>query len=85
MAKKAILTLGLVGTLLISACSNETTVEDDSPVVDVNDVTITESEFVETLKQRHGDEVLRDMIQTHVLNQKADELNITNEDIEEEF
>ncbi|WP_018924215.1 peptidylprolyl isomerase [Salsuginibacillus kocurii] len=54
-------------------------------IAEVGDLTLTEDEFNEELRDRHGSQVLNDLVQTLVLRDKADEMDISDEEVEEEL
>ncbi|WP_026700456.1 foldase protein PrsA [Salibacterium aidingense] len=83
--KKLLLTAGWVtGLLVISACSGEET-GNESTIVNVNETSITEAEFVAALKDRYGEQILNEMVQKTIFNDQADQLNIDSDQVEEEF
>ncbi|MFK3938600.1 peptidylprolyl isomerase [Alkalihalobacillus sp. NPDC078783] len=83
MKKIIVAIAGLASIAVFSACNNEAAPED--AVVKVNGTDITEAEFVESLKETAGEQNLLSLIQLQLLNDKADEMGITDEDIDQEI
>ncbi|MFB4161810.1 peptidylprolyl isomerase [Geomicrobium sp. JSM 1781026] len=92
MNKKHII-LALSLTLVLAACNDDETDENDSAasvdegneVATVNDVSITEGEFVDYMKNEYGEMAFNQMIQSYVFDQAADELGIGEEEIQSEM
>ncbi len=84
MNKKNFLALSLAGAVVLSGCTGGDAT-DETAVVDVGGYTVTEGEFVSELKDKHGANVLREMVQRRILLQEASALNITEEEITEEL
>ncbi|MDT8862027.1 peptidylprolyl isomerase [Alkalihalobacillus sp. MEB130] len=85
MKKRMIAAFGLACMVTLAACNNEETAADDTPVVVIDGFEISESEFVDELKTKHGDAVLQEMIQNYVLDQAIETVDIPEEKIEEEL
>ena len=83
MKRKLFLLLGLVGAITIAGCAEAQT--DDAAVVTINNEAVTEAEFVAELRDRHGETVLRELVQRRLLQQEAEGLNITEEEVTEEI
>lgn len=83
MKSKLILTSVLSGVLLLSACSNDAT--QGNAIAEVNNHIISEEEFIAELKDRHGEQLLGELIQKRLLQDEANALNITEEDVENEL
>lgn len=81
--KKGIFIASISTLLLISACNDAP--EGGKEIVQVNDTAITEEQFVAELKDRVGQPILNEMVRNILLENKAEELGITDEDVEEEF
>lgn len=83
MKKTIVAIAGLASIAVFSACNNEAAPED--AVVTVNGTDITEAEFIESLKETAGEQNLLSLIQLQLLNDKADEIGITEEEIDQEI
>ncbi|MBU8905448.1 peptidylprolyl isomerase [Desertibacillus haloalkaliphilus] len=84
MSKRLLFTLGIAGMVALSACNTNEASEGDA-IVEMNDMVITEAEFVSELKEKYGETVLSEMVQTQLLRSEADALNITEADINDEL
>lgn len=84
MKKRLIAVISLACMTALAACNNDAA-SDNSTVATVNGTEITESEFVDTLKQRYGKDTLEEMIQRTVLNEAGEDVEVTDEEIEEEL
>ncbi|GGN60654.1 peptidylprolyl isomerase [Oceanobacillus indicireducens] len=78
MKKFAIAALFTVGVITLSACSGD----DSETVVETSAGNVTKDEFYEELKDRYGEEVLRELVTVKVLEDKYE---VTDEMIEEEI
>lgn len=78
MKKLAIAALVTAGVLSLSACSSN----DSETVVETNAGDITKEEFYEELKDRYGEEVLRELVTVKVLEDKYE---VTDEMVEKEI
>ncbi|MDA3128585.1 peptidylprolyl isomerase [Aliibacillus thermotolerans] len=83
--KKQILIASIGTIFLMSACNDSDSSENGKEIVQINNTTITEEEFVAELKDRVGEPILNEMVRNILLEDKAEELGITKEDVEEEF
>ncbi|MDQ0205310.1 peptidylprolyl isomerase [Alkalicoccobacillus murimartini] len=83
MKKMFVAFAGLACLTVFTACNNETAPDD--AVVTINGTDITEAEFVESLKDQAGDQNLLSMIQLQLLKEKADDIGITDEELEAEI
>ncbi|MEK4564324.1 peptidylprolyl isomerase [Alkalihalobacillus sp. FSL R5-0424] len=83
MKKTIVAIAGLASIAVFSACNNEAAPED--AVVTVNGTDITEAEFVESLKETAGEQNLLSLIQLKLLNDKADDIGVTDEEIDQEI
>ncbi|MCF3942027.1 peptidylprolyl isomerase [Oceanobacillus alkalisoli] len=78
MKKFAIVALVTAGVLTLSACSGD----DSEAVVETSAGDITKEDFYEELKDRYGEEVLRELVTVKVLEDKYE---VSDEMIEEEI
>lgn len=78
MKKFAMAALFTVGVITLSACSGD----DSETVVETSAGNVTKDEFYEELKDRYGEEVLRELVTVKVLEDKYE---VTDEMIEEEI
>ncbi|GAE35672.1 peptidylprolyl isomerase [Halalkalibacter akibai] len=85
MKKMMFATIGLACLTALAACNNDEAATNGSAVAVVDGQEITEAEFVDTLKTRYGDQTLEFMIQEIVLNQVIEDLEITEEELEDEL
>ncbi|WP_247747227.1 peptidylprolyl isomerase [Alkalihalobacillus sp. BA299] len=83
MMKKSILALSLSGALLLGACANNGT--QGGTIVEGTNVTVTEEEFLQELKDRHGNELLKEMVEKQILNQVIADAGIDPATVEEEI
>ncbi|WP_179295542.1 peptidylprolyl isomerase [Bacillus sp. FJAT-45350] len=83
MKKKLLLTLSLAGVIALAGCNGNAA--EDKTIVEVNNQVITESEFVAELKERHGELILREIVQRHLLQQEAEALNIGEDAVDAEL
>ncbi|WP_161524732.1 peptidylprolyl isomerase [Alteribacter lacisalsi] len=58
---------------------------DETVIVETSAGNITEEEFVDRLVDLYGEAVLRDMIEDKIMENQAEELGVTEEDIQEEI
>ncbi|RSL34366.1 foldase [Salibacterium salarium] len=84
MKKLLLTTLGVTSIIIVAACNNNEE-NGESTIVEVNDTSITETEFIGELKDGFGEQMLNEMVQSTILNDKAEELDIGSEQIDEEF
>ncbi|SDH55837.1 peptidylprolyl isomerase/foldase protein PrsA [Alteribacillus persepolensis] len=84
MRKHYFLAAGLSTVLFLSACSDQESGENKT-IVEVNNTSLTEEEFVGELKNNVGEQLLNQMIQNIVIQDKADELNIDEEQLDNEL
>jgi peptidylprolyl isomerase/foldase protein PrsA len=85
MKKQIIATLGLACMTALVACNNDEAATNGTPVAVVGGEEITEAEFVDTLKERYGDQTLEAMIQEIILDQAIETVGVTEEEVEEEL
>ncbi|WP_332631136.1 foldase protein PrsA [Halalkalibacter flavus] len=85
MKKRMLTAIGVACIITLAACNNEDTAADNTPVAIVDGTEITEAQFVDELKTRHGDAILQEMIRNHVLDQAIETVEIPEEEIEEEL
>ncbi|MEJ8766508.1 peptidylprolyl isomerase [Oceanobacillus sp. HCA-5259] len=78
MKKFAMAALLTVGVITLSACSGD----DSETVVETSAGNVTKDEFYEELKDRYGEEVLRELVTVKVLEDKYE---VTDEMIDEEI
>ncbi|WP_183163667.1 peptidylprolyl isomerase [Alteribacter keqinensis] len=68
---------------------NESNVEakesDEQIVVETSAGNVTEQELVDKLKDMYGDQVLQEIVLTTIMNNKAEELGVTDEEVNEEI
>lgn len=84
MKKRMIAVIGLTCMVALAACNNDETASDNSTVAIIDGTEITETDFVDTLKQRYGNATLEEMIQRYILSEAAENVDISEEEIEEE-
>ncbi|MBB6449541.1 peptidylprolyl isomerase/foldase protein PrsA [Geomicrobium halophilum] len=83
------LAIGLSGVIGLTACNDNA--EDDAnnndgdEIVNVNGTAITEEELTDELMDEAGQEMFNQMVQNTVLQQKAEELDIGEEEVEAEL
>ncbi|RKD73137.1 peptidylprolyl isomerase/foldase protein PrsA [Sinobaca qinghaiensis] len=87
MKKELFAILGTSGLLFLAGCNdNEEQSSDNSQtVVQVNDREITEEEFTGELKNTYGSQVFNDMVQSALIEEQAEEMEITDERLNEEL
>lgn len=84
--KKYIFTVaGISGALLLASCSNEGSAAGDEAIVEVNGESISEQDLMDDLKDNYGESALNNLVQQKVLNDKAEDLDISDEQVTEEF
>lgn len=81
MKKFALAATLAAGVLTVSACS-QTQGDNEELVVETKNGNITKEEFYQELKNRHGEQVLQEMVVTEVLNDKYE---VTDEEVEKEI
>ncbi len=59
--------------------------DDNQVIVETSAGDITEEELVNRLKDMYGDQVIQELVQMKVMNHKAEELGVSEEDIDEEI
>ncbi|WP_096440297.1 peptidylprolyl isomerase [Alteribacter populi] len=91
MKNKWIITASSLAFLLTACTNGEATDEnetetsgEDHIVVETSAGNITEEEFVDRLKDVSGAQVLQEMVQSTIVGNQANELGITEDDIDEE-
>ncbi|WP_100398195.1 peptidylprolyl isomerase [Bacillus sp. FJAT-44742] len=87
MNKRLITLLSIGGAVAaLTACNNnEQDAQNGETIVEVNDTVITEEEFINELKETYGEQMLNEMVQTTVLEDKAEEVGVTEEQVQEEL
>lgn len=87
MKKELIAVIGASGLLFLAGCNDneEQSSDNTETVVQVNDTEITEEEFTGELKNTYGSQVLNDMVQSALINEQAEEMDITEEQLDEEL
>lgn len=87
MKKELIAVIGASGLLFLAGCNDneEQSSDNTETVVQVNDTEITEEEFTGELKNTYGSQVLNDMVQSALINEQAEEMDITEERLDEEL
>lgn len=87
MKKELIAVIGAGGLLFLAGCNDneEQSSDNTETVVQVNDTEITEEEFTGELKNTYGSQVLNDMVQSALINEQAEEMDITEEQLDEEL
>ena len=78
--KKIIVSLSLASALLLSACNGRQDM-DSRVVAEVGEMTITEAEFFNGLKELHGEEVLAKLVEEKVIDYHAAKLGMSEEEI----
>ncbi|WP_240376432.1 peptidylprolyl isomerase [Bacillus piscicola] len=82
---KLILAVGLSTALLLTACSDDQAADNSKTIVEVNKTNLTEDEFVGELKDRFGKQILNDMVNSVIIEDKAEELGIDSKTIDKEL
>ncbi|ADU29727.1 peptidylprolyl isomerase [Evansella cellulosilytica] len=88
MLKKSLLFLSLsFVSLFIIGCSNNdaSSQTNEEVIVETSAGNVTEGEFVQALKDIYGEEVLTGLVQLRIIEQKAEELGITDEDVQQQI
>ncbi|MFC0561781.1 peptidylprolyl isomerase [Halalkalibacter alkalisediminis] len=85
MKKQMIAVVGLACMTALVACNNDEGKTNGTPVAVVAGQEITESEFVDTLKERYGAQTLEIMIQEMILDNAIETVGVTDEEVEEEL
>ncbi|WP_416149178.1 peptidylprolyl isomerase [Salipaludibacillus sp. HK11] len=94
--RKSTIILMLFSLILLSACSNNSNVKDQSEtnefdhsyeriIVEADTWIITEDEFIEILKTEHGEQILQDIVHDKMIHAEAEKIGITEEEIQEEI
>ncbi|TWI55896.1 peptidylprolyl isomerase [Halalkalibacter nanhaiisediminis] len=83
MKKTKIAAIGLACMTLLFACNNGNS--ENTTVATIDGTEITESQFVDTLKDRYGEATLEELIQRTILKQEANSVDIAQEEIDEEL
>ncbi|MDE5414967.1 peptidylprolyl isomerase [Alkalihalobacterium chitinilyticum] len=84
MMKKSILALSLSGALLLGACANDGGSATGGTIVEGTNISVTEEAFLQELKDRHGDELLKEMVEKQILDQVIANADIDQAKVEEE-
>lgn len=82
--KKIITAIALTSLIALTAC-NGNGETDGKVIAEIEGKTITEAEFVEALKEKHGETVLLSLVQGKVFSAQAERLNVSEEDIASEL
>jgi foldase protein PrsA len=82
--KKLITALALTSVIALTACNGNGDT-DGKVVAEIEGKVITEAEFVEALKENHGEAILLSLVQDKVFSAHAERLNISEEAIEAEL
>ncbi|MGO4887492.1 peptidylprolyl isomerase [Anaerobacillus sp. MEB173] len=87
MKKQIFLSIAIAGVLVLSACNNSTAPEAGSNeiLVETSVGNVTEAEFLERLQEKHGEQVLTEIVQAKIIEAKAKEMGITDEEIDAEL
>ncbi len=85
MKKRTLAVIGLACTMALAACNNNESTGDSATVAVVDGQNITESEFVDLLKERYGEPTLQEMISLRLVKKAKDSVEITDEEIQEEL
>lgn len=85
MKKSYFLAAVLSGMLALTACSGDQGAGEEKTIVEVNDTSLTEEEFVGELKNNVGEQVLNEMVQNIIIQDKAEQLNIDSEQVDAEL
>lgn len=80
-----ITTFALTGALLLAGCADNNEAGTGTTLVDIDGYTITTEDFLQELKDNYGEQHLRQLIQQQVIVAKAETLNITDEEVDEEY
>ena len=81
MKKMFIMLSALIALLAISACSNDSG-DNSEAVVETSAGNVTQEEFYQALKDQAGESVLRDLVQTKILEDKYD---VSDKEVEKEL
>lgn len=85
MKKYFFTAVGISGALLLASCSNEGSAAEDETIVEVNSESISEQDLMDDLKDNYGESALNNLVQQKVLNDKAGDLNISDNQVNQEF
>ncbi|WP_079476935.1 peptidylprolyl isomerase [Marinococcus halophilus] len=85
MKKYIFMAAGISSALLLASCSNEGSAAGDGAIVEVNGESISEQDLMEDLKDNYGEGALNNLIQQKILNDKAEELDISDKQVTKEF
>ncbi|RXI99883.1 foldase [Anaerobacillus alkaliphilus] len=84
--KKLVTAIALTGLIALTACNGNSNGDTESNIVaEIEGQAITEAEFVEALKEKHGEAVLFSLVQDKIFAAHAQRLNVTDEDIDKEL
>ncbi|SDI74732.1 peptidylprolyl isomerase [Alteribacillus bidgolensis] len=75
----------LSGTLVLTACSGDQGAGEEKTIVEVNDTSLTEEEFIGELKNNVGEQVLNEMVQNIIIQDKSEQLSIDSEQVDAEL
>ncbi|SFL63690.1 peptidylprolyl isomerase [Salibacterium qingdaonense] len=75
----------LTAVVCLASCTGEGQSDTSGDVVQVNDTTITEDALTAELRERYGKQVLQDMVHTKLIEDKAEQLEIQSEQVEQEL
>ncbi|MFN7249265.1 MAG: peptidylprolyl isomerase [Anaerobacillus sp.] len=82
--KKLITALALTSLIALTACNGNGDIE-GKVVAEVDGKVVTEAEFFEALKEKHGEDVLYSLVQDKLFDTHADRLNITEDEVTAEL
>ncbi len=82
--KKLVIAIALTGLIALTACNGADDAE-GKIVAKIEGQTISEAEFVEALKEKHGEAVLFALVQDKIFSAHAQRLNVTDEEIDKEL
>ncbi|MFB5663183.1 peptidylprolyl isomerase [Alteribacillus sp. HJP-4] len=85
MKKYGFAAAGLCGILLMTACGGEEEADSQETIAEVNNTALTEEEFVGELKAGYGQQVFNEMVQNIIIQDKAEELEIGEDQVNEEL
>ncbi|MCT8139493.1 hypothetical protein H1D32_18355 [Anaerobacillus sp. CMMVII] len=83
--KKLLTALALTSVIALTACGGDNTDTESRAVAEIEGNVITEAEFFDALKEKHGEGVLLALVQDKVFAAHAERLNISEDAISSEL
>lgn len=94
MIKRTVLFI-FTGLVMLAGCTNDSEANNlanpdngetnEQIIVETDAGDVTEEEFIQTLKQKYGDQVLTELVQQKVIEAEAENLGINEEDVQNEI